>query len=85
MTDMQSLLTLSAAALVLAVAIGSHEVAALSPGAREVNQNGLVQKLQKGGEPITPSPIPGEAAERRKGSAGREQGTNARGPTVSPR
>jgi hypothetical protein len=45
---MRSVLTLSAAALVLALGICVHQAAAIPPGANATSSDGLVLKVQKG-------------------------------------
>ena len=47
---MRNLLTLTAAASVLAVGMSAYHAAALSPGANSVNPDGLVLKVQKSDE-----------------------------------
>jgi hypothetical protein len=57
---MRNLLTLSAAASVLVIGIATQQAAAFSPGARTTGFDGLVHKIQKGGEPMGPmGPGPG--------------------------
>jgi hypothetical protein len=47
---MRNLLTLSAAASVLAIAVSAHNAAALSPGANSTSTEGLVLQVQKSDE-----------------------------------
>jgi hypothetical protein len=52
---MRNLLTLAAAASVLAIGVSTDPAAASSPGAKATSPEGTVQKVQRGGEPMGPS------------------------------
>jgi hypothetical protein len=49
-SPMKNLLTLSAAASLLAIGMSAHHAAALSPGANSISPQGLMLKVQKSAE-----------------------------------
>jgi len=81
---MRNVLMLSAAVSALALGIGAHHVAALSPGAKAVSSDGLVQQVQKGGESTgsRQSPGAGKGDDRGKDGARAKDGAKDGGPTA---
>ena len=78
---MRNLLTLSAAASLLAIGMSAHHAAALSPGANSISPQGLVLKVQKSDEKGPPTRDGGKRGE--SGARGQDGGGKGAGPSTT--
>jgi hypothetical protein len=76
-SPMRNLLTLSAAASLLAIGMSAHHAAALSPGANSISPQGLVLKVQK----RPPTRNGGKSGE--SGARGQDGGGKGAGPSAT--
>jgi len=80
-SPMRNLLTLSAAASLLAIGMSAHHAAALSPGANSISPQGLVLKVQKSDEKGPPTRDGGKSGE--SGARGQDGGGKGAGPSAT--
>ena len=78
---MRTLLTLSAAASVLAIGMSAHHAAALSPGANSISPQGLVLKVQKSDEKGPATRDGGKSGD--SGARGQDSGGKGTGPSAT--